>query len=86
METGYDGFYHCTNKGIGSRFEDAKKIIEFLGKSDVTAEPISSAHFPLPAARARSEMSMNYKLELLRMDITRPWEEALKHYIDLNWK
>ena len=86
IETGYYGLYHCTNKGYCSRFDVAKKIVDFLGRSDVTIEPVSSAYFPLPAARARSEMSRNYKLELLGMDTTRFWEDALKEYIDSFWK
>ena len=86
IETGYFGLYHCTNKGYGSRFDVAKKIVEFLGKPDVSVEPVSSAYFPLPAARARSEMSRNYKLELLGLETTRNWEDALKEYIDRFWK
>lgn len=86
IETGYYGLYHCTNKGFGSRFDVAEKIVDFLGRSDVTVEPVSSAYFPLAAARARSEMSRNYKLELLGKDAARNWEDALKEYIDLYWK
>jgi dTDP-4-dehydrorhamnose reductase len=86
IETGFYGLYHCTNKGVGSRFDIAKKIVEFMGRTDVTVEPVSSAYFPLPAARARSEMSRNYKLELLRIDSTRHWEESLKEYINTYWK
>jgi len=86
IETGYYGLYHCTNKGHASRFDVAKKVIEFLGRSDVTLRPVSSAFFPLPAPRARSEMSRNYKLELLGMDKMRYWEEALKEYISFYWK
>jgi len=85
VQTGFYGLYHCTNKGVGSRFDVAKKIVEFMG-ADVTVEPVSSAYFPLPAARARSEMSRNYKLELLGLDSTRHWEVALKEYIDTFWK
>jgi len=84
--TGFYGLYHCTNKGVGSRFDVAKKIVEFMERTDVTVEPVSSAHFPLPAPRARSEMSRNYKLELLGIDSTRHWEQALKEYIDTYWK
>jgi dTDP-4-dehydrorhamnose reductase len=86
IETGYYGLYHCTNKGYGSRFDVAKKIVDFLGRSDVTVEPVSSAYFPLPAARARSEMSRNYKLELLDKDTMRNWEDAIKEYVDSCWK
>jgi len=86
IETGYYGLYHCTNKGYGSRFDVAKRIVEYMGRTDVTVEPVSSAYFPLPAARARSEMSRNYKLELLGLDSTRHWENALKEYVISNWK
>ncbi|MGA2767339.1 MAG: dTDP-4-dehydrorhamnose reductase [Candidatus Bathyarchaeia archaeon] len=86
VETGYYGLYHCTNKGYGSRFDVAQKIVDFLGRSGVTVEPVGSAHFPLPAARARSEMSRNYKLELLGKDTMRNWEDALKEYINSCWK
>lgn len=86
IETGFYGLYHCTNKGRGTRFDVAKKIVEFLGRTDITVEPASSAYFPLPAGRARSEMSRNYKLELIGKDMMRHWEDALKEYIDSCWK
>lgn len=86
IETGYYGLYHCTNKGNVSRYEVAKKIIEFLGRSDVDITPVSSASFPLPAPRARSEVSRNYKLDLLGMNTMRNWDEALDEYIELCWK
>lgn len=86
IETGYFGLYHCTNKGYCSRFDVAKKIVDLMGRQDVTVQPVSSAYFPLPAARARSEMSRNYKLELLGIDNMRNWENALKEYIDSCWK
>ena len=86
IETGYYGLYHCTNKGYCSRFDVAKKIVDILGRTDISVEPVSSACFPLPALRARSEMSRNYKLELLGMDKIRNWEDALKEYICSYWK
>jgi dTDP-4-dehydrorhamnose reductase len=86
VETGYYGLYHCTNKGYATRFEVAQKIVELLGRDDVVIQPVSSAYFPLPAPRARSEMSRNYKLDLLGMNKMRPWEDALKEYITKDWK
>ena len=86
IETGFFGLYHCTNKGYCTRFDVAKKIVEILGRTDVTVEPVSSAYFPLPAERARSEMSRNYKLELLGLDTARNWADALRDYIDTYWK
>jgi dTDP-4-dehydrorhamnose reductase len=86
IETGYYGLYHCTNKGYASRFDVAKKIAEILGRTDVKVVPVSSANFPLPAARARSEMSRNYKFDLLGLNNMRCWEEALEEYISTYWK
>ena len=86
IETNYYGLYHCTNKGYCSRFDVAKKIVDFMGRLDITVEPVTSAYFTLPAARARSEMSRNYKLELLGKDTMRNWEDALKEYVYSCWK
>jgi dTDP-4-dehydrorhamnose reductase len=86
IETNNYGLYHCINKGYCSRFDVAKKIVEFLGRSDVTVEPVSSACFPSSAVRPNSDWAKNYKLELLGMDTMRNWEDALKDYIDSCWK
>ena len=86
IETEFFGLYHCTNKGYGSRFDVAKEIMSILERPDVTVEPVCSAFFPLPAPRARSEMSINYKLQLLEMNSTRNWEDALKDYLNSYWK
>jgi dTDP-4-dehydrorhamnose reductase len=86
IETSNYGLYHCTNKGYCSRFDVARKIVEFLGRSDVTVESVSSACFPSSAARANSDMARNLKLGLLGKDTMRNWEDALKEYIDSSWK
>ena len=52
-----------------------------LGRDDVTVEPVSSAYFPLPAPRARSEAMVNYKLQLLGLDRQRHWRDALEAYV-----
>lgn len=85
IETERYGLYHCTNKGVASRFEIAKKIADYLGKSDITIDEVTSAYFPLPAPRARSEASRNYMLDLLGMNRMRYWDEALKEYVEL-WR
>ncbi|MFH1888970.1 MAG: dTDP-4-dehydrorhamnose reductase [Candidatus Omnitrophota bacterium] len=75
------GLYHITNEGRASRYDIACKIVEHLKKDNVTIKPISSAEFLLPAPRPRSEVVDNYKLKLLGIRM-RPWEEALKEYLD----
>jgi dTDP-4-dehydrorhamnose reductase len=79
------GLYHMTNKGTCSRYEIAVKVVEFMGlEGEVKISPVSSAEFPLPAPRARSEMMRNYKLDLLALNNMPLWEESLKEYIKTN--
>jgi len=85
VKTGRWGIYHMTNKGSGSRYDIAVKIVEFMGlKNKVTVAAINSAQFPLPAPRARSEMMRNYKLDLIGLNLMPHWEKSLEEYIRLN--
>ncbi|MBI4247721.1 MAG: dTDP-4-dehydrorhamnose reductase [Candidatus Rokubacteria bacterium] len=79
-ETGDYGLYHMVNAGCGSRYEVACAVRDALGRPEVEVVPVSSAHFPLPAPRARSEAMRNLKLDLLGMPM-RPWREALHEYV-----
>lgn len=82
IPTGKYGIYHCVNKGICTRFDIAKKIAEYLKKTDVVIKPVTSDAFPLPAPRGKSEALLNHKLSLMGMDNAKPWQEALKEYIE----
>lgn len=81
LGTGYHGLYHGVNAGWCTRYDVALELRSILGRPDVEIEPVSSAHFPLPAPRARSEAMVNYKLELLGLDEGRPWRDALREYV-----
>ncbi len=81
LDTDYYGLYHMVNKGCCSRYDVALKIRDTLQRADVGIAPVTSACFPLPAPRARSEAMRNLKLELLGLDLMRPWEDALREYI-----
>lgn len=81
IPTGFYGLYHVANKGCCSRYEVALAIRDVLQRPDVEVEPVSSAYFPLPAPRARSEALRNLKLELLGLDGMRPWKDALREYL-----
>lgn len=79
------GLYHMTNKGSGSRYDIAVKIVEFMGlKEKINVVAINSTQFPLPAPRARSEMMRNYKLDLINLNLMPHWEESLEEYIRIN--
>ena len=85
VESGRYGLYHLANRGTASRWEIAKEIVKNLHKvGQVEVLPISSAEFPLPAPRPRSEMLRNLKLELLGLDQMPHWKDALRAYIDEN--
>jgi dTDP-4-dehydrorhamnose reductase len=80
LDTEAYGVYHVANPEAASRYQMALAIREALGRPATVIEPVSSARFPLPAPRGRSEALRNLKLELLGMKL-RPWEEALHEYV-----
>lgn len=85
IKTNRYGLYHMTNKGSGSRYDIAIKIVEFMGlKGKISVLPINSAQFPLPAPRARSEMMRNYHLDLIGLNMMPHWEKSLEDYIKIN--
>jgi len=81
VNSGEYGLYHCVNKGICTRYDIAVKIAEYLDKKDVVIKPVTSAAFPLPAPRGKSEAMINYKLSQMGLDKARPWQEALEEYL-----
>jgi dTDP-4-dehydrorhamnose reductase len=82
LQTDNFGLYHMVNTGGPcSRYDVALAIRDALGRPDLDIAPVSSAYFPLPAPRARSEAMTNYKLQLLGRDWMRPWQEALAEYV-----
>lgn len=81
LQTGLYCLYHMTNVGTYSLFEVALALREILARPEVEIAPVSSAHFPMPAPRARSEAVDNLKLRLLEYHWMRPWREALDEYL-----
>jgi dTDP-4-dehydrorhamnose reductase len=81
IETGFHGLYHMGNIGSCSRFDIAKKAFDILGITGVKLTPVSSAVFPLPAQRARSEAMTDCMLNLRGINLMRPWEDAVADYI-----
>lgn len=81
--TGIYGTYHLVNTGAYcSRYEFAQEILTYAGIDDCKLVPVSSALFPLPAPRPRMEAARNHNLDLRRMNFMRPWQDALKEYIE----
>jgi dTDP-4-dehydrorhamnose reductase len=84
VRTPYYGLYHMACQGRGSRFDVARELLDYYGRDDVTVEPVTSDFFAetFPAPRPYSEMMRNYMLELRGMNLMRPWQEALRDYLD----
>ncbi|MBU1699913.1 MAG: dTDP-4-dehydrorhamnose reductase [Candidatus Eisenbacteria bacterium] len=75
------GIYHLANEGTASRFEIAQAILKIGNITTCKLIPVSSAHFPLAAARPRMEAIENLMLKLLGLPSQPYWREALERYI-----
>jgi dTDP-4-dehydrorhamnose reductase len=84
LETDCYGLYHMVNEGACTRYEIARAVNDFLGKP-FEVHPVSSASFPLPAPRARSEAMNNLVLRLRGWDWMPRWRDALAQYLDQEW-
>ena len=74
------GLYHMTNHGVCSRYDVARRIVEYLD-APVSVTPVTSDRFPLPAPRANSEAMRNFNLELHGLDRMSDWRGALDAYL-----
>ena len=78
--SGFYGLYHAVNTGSASRYDVAVEIARFLQTGTKVARSTSDS-FVLPAARPRSEVARNYKLELLGLNHMQTWQHALCDYL-----
>ena len=81
----YWGLYNLVCKGITSRLEVAEKILLYLGLKDkVTLNAVTSDYFSNEyfAPRPLSERLLTKKLDFRNLNVMRPWDLALKEYID----
>ncbi len=80
------GLYHMANAGVASRYDIAREIVTILNlERDIKVTPVNSEHFPLPAARGRSEAIMNYRLDSLGLNLMPRWEDSMKVYLKEHW-
>lgn len=86
-KTQYYGLYHGTCQGSCSWYEFTKKIYEIMGiKNEVIK--VTSEEFKRPAPRPNYSILDNFCLRLRGLDRFRPWEEAIKDYLenDKDWR
>jgi dTDP-4-dehydrorhamnose reductase len=86
VETRQYGTYHMVNTGsASSRYEIARKILEYARIDTCRLIACSSADFPLAAPRPRMEAGQNFNLGLMGLGLMRPWQAALREYIETTW-
>jgi dTDP-4-dehydrorhamnose reductase len=84
VRTPFHGLYHMACLGEGSRFDVAREIVAFYERDDVDVVPVTSDAFTdaYPAPRPRSEIMRNYMLDLRGLNRMRPWQVALREYLE----
>jgi len=75
------GIYHCTGAGECSWYDFACKIVEFAG-IPCKVTPVTSEQYASAAKRPAYSSLDNMMLRSTVGDEMRPWEEALKMFID----
>ena len=75
------GIYHITNSGSCSWYEFAGKILDIVGWSDVSLEPISSKESARAARRPAYSVLDSRALRLEGLSPLRHWHEALAEYL-----
>lgn len=80
IRTNEYGLYHITNNGECSWYEFARTIFEL---TDISANlsPTTSSEFNAKAKRPPYSVLENRNLKRLTLDDMKPWEKALKEYL-----
>ena len=74
------GTYHATCQGEASWYDFACEIFRQTGKT-VAVSPVSTAEYPRPARRPAQAILDNHMLRMSIGDPMRPWQEALREYL-----
>ncbi len=82
IEAGCRLTYHLTNRGACTWYELAVTALEYAGMKDVPVTPVSTAEFPRPAPRPANSVLANAHLQRDGLPLMRPWQEAVKDYIE----
>lgn len=76
---GEKGIFHIVNSGVASRYDVAKELIKITG-SNVNLVSVSSESFSLGVKSINTGGLDSQKIKL------RSWQEALKEYIQNEWR
>ncbi len=72
------GIYHLPNEGQASWYDYAAEVFKIKGL-DVKINPVTADKFVRPASRPKNSVLINTKFPKLR-----PWQDALKEYLESN--
>ncbi len=81
LKTEEYGIYHCTNNGICSWYDFAKRFVERAGIA-ATVAPCTTAEYPTPTRRPEFSALDNARLRVAVGDEMRNWEDAIDMYVD----
>lgn len=80
IEEGRSGVYHMGNFGSPTRADIVKEIVRITG-SNAKVKEVESSFFGASNAHRPNNESMTSKVSYMR-----PWKEALRDYIETEWK
>lgn len=83
METDLYGVYHGTNHGECSWYEFAKEIFRVKG-IDIKVNKVTSEEYVRRAKRPAYSVLDNFNLRKVGLDMFRPWQVALKDYLNIS--
>ncbi|MBC7247337.1 MAG: dTDP-4-dehydrorhamnose reductase [Actinobacteria bacterium] len=79
--SGKYGLYHATNRGVCSRYDFAREIVDIAGWKDIPVEPILYADLNLPCPRPPYSPLDNMNLRLQGFPAARHYSEPLEEYV-----
>ena len=74
------GTYNVVNSGQASRYEYTSEILK-IANVPKALTPVSADTFNRKANVSNNEMAINWKLDILRMNVMRDWKDGLADYI-----
>jgi len=88
LTTNNFGTYDMACLGKTNRLEIAKEILKITNRQDITIRKVDSNFFKKDffVPRAECECIINKNLDKIHLNLMMPWKEALKHYIENDWK
>ena len=77
------GLFNCVNTAENvSRFDYVEKIVE-LFNLDCTVEKADKGMFKRVAPVSKNESAINYKLNLMNLNVMRNWDLALNEFVQI---